>query len=81
MDEEMAIFIALNATENLEIENHRVPRVYYHGPFLEHYHAIVMTLFDGTAADQYEKERRHGRSLPDMTILSIFMQAVRTQGI
>lgn len=78
MDEEMAIFNALNATDNLEIEKHGIPRVYYNGPFLKHYHAIVMTLFDGTVADRYEKERANGQSLSDLVILSIFMQAVRT---
>lgn len=35
-DEEMAIFKALNATENPDIEQYGIPRVYYQGPLLCH---------------------------------------------
>lgn len=77
----MAIFNALNATKNLEIEKHGIPRVYYNGPFLKHYNAIAMTLFDGTIGDRYKREQEHGRSLPDLTVLSIFLQAVWRQDL
>lgn len=76
-DEELAIFKALNAIENPDIEHYGIPKVYYNGTFLKHYYAIAMTYFDGTLTDRYEKERASGRSLSDLTILSIFKQAVR----
>lgn len=81
MDDEMVIFNALNATKNLKIEKHGIPRVYYNGRFLKYYHAIAMTLFDGTVADRYKTEKINGRSLPNLTILSIFMQAVWRQDL
>lgn len=68
----MMIFNALNATENLEIESHGIPRVFYNGPFLQYY-AIAMTLFDGDLDGRYEKEKMN---LTTITILSIFRQAV-----
>lgn len=76
-DEEMAIFKALNATENSDIEQYGIPKVYYNGTFLKHYYAIAMTYFDGTLTERYEKEQGNGRSLPDLTVLSIFKQAVK----
>lgn len=76
-DEEMAIFKALNATENPDIEQYGIPRVYYNGKFLTNYYSIAMTYFDGTLTDRYEKERANGRNLSDLTILSIFKQTVR----
>lgn len=73
-EDEMMIFEALNATKNLEIENHGIPRIYYYGEFLGKYYAIAMTLFDGDLDNRYEKEQKH---LTTITILSIFKQAVR----
>ncbi|XP_031619303.1 casein kinase I-like [Contarinia nasturtii] len=73
MDEEMKIFKALNATKNLDKEPHEIPRIFYHGPILGKYHAIAMTLFDGTLLDRYVKQ---DEKLSDFSILLIFKQAV-----
>lgn len=69
----MRIFKALNATENLNMEPHEVPRIYYHGPILGKYHAIAMTLFDGNLLERYLQQKQ---KLSDFSILMIFKQAV-----
>lgn len=73
MEDEMKIYEALNATENLDMEPHEIPRIYYHGPILGKYHAIAMTLFDGTLLDRYVKQKE---KISDFSILLIFKQAV-----
>lgn len=69
----MDIFEALNATRDPNIEQHDIPRVYYHGKFLNNYNAIAMTLFDETLHDRYLAQNK---SLSDLSILMIFKQAV-----
>lgn len=73
----MQIFKALKATENLDMEPHEVPRVFYHGPILGKYlsniFAIAMTLFDGNLLDRYFQQ---SEKLSDFSVLKIFKQAV-----
>lgn len=73
LDDEMKIFKALKATENLDMEPHEVPKIYYHGKMLDKYHGIAMTLFDGTLLDRYLQQNE---KLSDFSILMIFKQAV-----
>lgn len=73
MNQEMRILEALNATGNPNIEEHGIPRVYYHGAFLKNYFAIAMTLFDETLEKRYNIQGGH---LSDLSILLIFKQAV-----
>ncbi|XP_031624043.1 casein kinase I-like [Contarinia nasturtii] len=75
LNEEIKIYHALNATEDLNIESRGIPKVYYYGPFLEKYHAIAITLFDGTLRDRFKLQNGH---LSDFSILLIFKQAVQT---
>lgn len=73
MDDELKIYKALKATENLNMEPHVVPNIYYNGPILDKYYAIAMTLFDGNLLDRYDQQKK---KLSDFSILMIFKQAV-----
>lgn len=70
LNEEMEVFKALDAL-NPDIEKHGIARVYYHGPILDKYYAIVMTLFDGSFEDEIPKG-----SLSEIKCLTFFKQAV-----
>lgn len=59
MDNELKVFIALNATKDPNIENYGIPRIYYHGKILGDYNTIVMTLFTGTLGDRYIVKNEH----------------------
>lgn len=74
MDHEMAIFLALNATNDPEIESHRVPKIFYSGNVLGKYNAIAMTLFDETLEDRYKRQNKQPFAI--FTVLLIFKQAV-----
>lgn len=69
----------LQATGNLDVEQYRIPKIYYHGPILEKcsknnkYFAIAMTLFDETLGIRFEHQKKH---FTEPTILLIFKQAV-----
>lgn len=71
LDEEMEIFEALDAINDPDIEKHGIAKVFYHGPVLDKYYAIVMTLFDGSFEDKIPKG-----SLSEIKCLNIFIQAV-----
>lgn len=70
---EIDVLKALNAIENPQIEDHGIPKIYYHGQILEVYSAIAMTLFDGSLESRFNQEKKH---FTDLTILTIFKQAV-----
>lgn len=72
-DREVAVFEALDAIDDANIENKRVPRVYYQGTVLMKYNAIAMSLFETTLDYRYRLQRKH---LSDFSILMIFKQAV-----
>lgn len=72
-DQEIRIYEALNATTDMTIEQHGIPRIYYNGAFLQKYRVIAMTLFDGTLEDLYKTK---GNISPDLSILLIFKQTV-----
>lgn len=69
----MKIFQALNATNDLDIEKKGIARVFYYGPFLTNYHAIVMSLFEETLEDRYKLQNQH---ISDLSILLIFKRTV-----
>lgn len=75
IEREMRIFKVLNTTEDPLIENKRIPRVFYHGPILGKYFAIVMTLFDETLDARFKHQNKH---FSETTFLLIFKQAVST---
>ncbi|XP_031639386.1 casein kinase I-like [Contarinia nasturtii] len=75
MDEEVIVYQALNAMDDPQIEDRKIPRVYYYGQFLVDYFAIAMTLFDGSLSDFYGK--RHKTHISDNDILYIFLQTVK----
>lgn len=74
MHDEVAIYQALGALDDNKIEEKGVPRVYYRGPVLSNYYAIVMTLFDETLEDRYQYENE---KLSNLNILLIFKRLVR----
>lgn len=76
MRDEMAIYNALNAKKDLNIESHRIPRVYYDGTVLGNYTGIAMTLFQETLNDRYLTYMRQKRHMSNISILAIFKQAV-----
>lgn len=69
----MKIFQALNATNDLDIEKKGIARVFYAGPILQKYNAIVMSLFEETLEDRYELQNEH---ISDLSILLIFKRTV-----
>lgn len=73
MLDEIATYKALGALDDVNIEQKGVPRVYYHGPVLSNYYAIVMTFFDETLEDRYLNEKEH---LSNLNILLIFKRLV-----
>lgn len=79
LEDEMKIFLALNATNDPKIERHRVPRIFYFGNVLGNYGAIAMTLFDETLEDRYK--RQNEQPFDVFTVLVIFKQAVCMVGI
>lgn len=74
-NKEFVVFNALNATNDPNIEQHGIPRVYYHGLISDRYYGIAMTMFDGTLKDYYDDK---GHNLTDLTVLLFFRQAVCT---
>lgn len=76
MNQEMRILEALNATGDENIEEHRIPRIYYHGRFRRHHYAIAMTLFDGTVDERFKQQKRSEKTISDISILLIFREAV-----
>lgn len=72
-EKEMAIYNALNAVKDKNIEDHHIPRIYYYGKFLGVTHAIAMSRFEGTLNDYCE---RNNKSLSDADILDILLQTV-----
>lgn len=74
MHKEMIVYNALNAVNDENIEEHRVPRVYYCGGFLGKYFAIAMSRFDGTLADYWTK--RNEMPFSDADILYVLLQTV-----
>lgn len=73
MHDEIKIYRALGALDNPRIEAEGIPRVFFHGLVLEKYHAIAMTLFEGTLEDRYKQQNKH---LERMSILLIFKRLV-----
>lgn len=59
--------------KNPRIEEKGIPRIYYIGPFLEKYDAIVMTLFDGDLDGRLKKQNGH---INDLSLLMIFKRSV-----
>lgn len=73
MNQELKILEALNAFKDPNIEQHDIPKIYYHGKVLGEYDAIAMSLFDETLEDRYLAQNQN---LSDLSILVIFRQAV-----
>lgn len=73
---ELEALEALNATTDPDIEEHGIPRIYYHGQFLHLYNAIAMTLFDESLNDVYDRHKTRGEKISELAILLIFKQAV-----
>lgn len=71
LDEEIMVFEALDAINDPDIEKYGIAKVFYYGPVLEKYYAIVMTLFDGSFEDKIPKG-----SLSEIKCLTFFKQAV-----
>lgn len=69
----MDIYKVLKATEDIDIEKYRIPRVYYHGPIFGGYFAFAITYFHETLERRFVLENRH---FSDSTILLIFKQIV-----
>lgn len=74
---EMKGFEALNATVDEHIETHGIPRIYFSGPFRKRYHAIAMTLLDGSLEDRMKKQKQEGKKISELSLLLIFRRAVR----
>lgn len=74
MKNEINIYRAINAIDDEKIENHHIPKVYYHGKFLGIFYAIALSLFDGTLADYYNNPRE--KHLSELDIIYIFLQTV-----
>lgn len=70
---EMKAFIALNATNDENIEKHGIHRVFYHGKFLVRYHVIAMTLCEETL---YNRFKLQNKKISELSILLIFKRAV-----
>lgn len=75
--EEMKGFEALNATVDKDIETHGIPKVYFSGRFMYRYHAIAMSLFDGTLEDRKRKLKKENKQISELSLLLIFRRAVR----
>lgn len=73
LDKELNVFEALNAGNDSRIENYGIPKIYYSGTILNGYHAIVMTLFDGTLNSRLNAQNGH---ISDLSILMIFKRTV-----
>lgn len=74
MNNEINVYIALNAIDDEKIESRHIPKVYYYGKLPGNLYAIAMSLFDGTLADYYNNPRE--KSFSHLDIIYIFMQAV-----
>lgn len=70
---EFAVFHALNAETDPNIEQYGIPRVYYRGPMLNSFYCIVMTMFDDNLEEYYDDKENN---ITDITMLSFFKQAV-----
>ncbi|XP_031637196.1 tyrosine-protein kinase Lyn-like [Contarinia nasturtii] len=75
IDKEMVVYAALNAVDDHEIEDHKIPRIYYHGKLNGGCYAIAMSLFDGTLFDYYN-DTPNG-DLLNVDILYVLMQLVK----
>lgn len=75
--EELKGFEALNATVDEDIESHGIPKIYFSGKFLRKYHAIAMTLLDGTLQDRMRKQKKEKKKISELSLLLIFRRAVR----
>lgn len=60
--------------KNPKIEEKGIPRIYYIGPFLEKYDAVVMTLFDGDLERRWKKQKGQ---ISDSSLLMVFKRSVR----
>lgn len=67
------ILQALNATEDSEIEDKGIPKIYYQAKILKVYYAIAMTLFEGSVFDRFKAQNRY---MSYTSILLIFREAV-----
>lgn len=73
IDQEIEVYNVLNATEDPEIEQKGIAKIFYHGPILEGYTCIAMTLFGGTVEDYLSPPRW---TISDWSIAVIFKRAV-----
>lgn len=75
---EYLMYKELNATTmNSNCEENHISRIYYYGSFLEpHFTMIIMSFFDRSVNDMFEKSHRR---LTRETLLLIFLQTVKLQ--
>lgn len=77
-DRELEMYKALNATDDPNIEEKGIPRVFCYGSFeswaKEQVHFIAMTLFDGTLEARFKQQEKN---ISDLSLSLIFRRSVR----